>query len=1658
MWHTTTGWYSETNSGAPYPYVRPPNAPTRITTAMPPPSGPPPSLMGLNLPPPKTCFICKAPGHLATSCPQRMTRSEHTTSTPQLTTARSATGMATATGSHPSGPSTAGSDTSSRPAKRKIGEKVAPSQFDIPSGPLPTLPPLSTAPVVPATGAPSQATTAPQPVAPPALAPTSVTTQMPSTATAVEQMWDTVIDQPPLVIVSTPATHAPTPILAHPLSTSAPDTYTTPSLTHTPASTPLPLTTSATTFTPTTTLLCTKHNCPGGLYVNSNLTQLFQQASQIYITTPAPSIVAFGLPSCLGPALDALGDSHSFLIPADILYTHLHALRDMYEKQVDDLRATAADLRERLNAPTEAPQADNVMDNATAYDPSTDSNQHTATDLNLAPMDVQMMHVPDSQRITPFSQPLPDTALITSPSPMPPEYMTAPTTPPPLAAAQATHPMTSTQPSPTPSLQPYIDTSLAQMASPQILAPAPIATQMPVAPVAQYPVAALDSLPPWAQTLITNGMTGLTGADLIRWAQQTLAAASQFAAIPARPAIIPAPDAQPADWLHASPYTHAFDSLPAQPVGTNVAPTDPLSINPAQPLITPLLPQSTPALLATPSMPSSHSLSISSDHAHSRPLSNILTNPPSRRASVDATSTRASDTTSMSIPIGVDSSASSSNALLVAGPASLPAVPLGPIAPAVANGHSDSPIYVSASQSPTTSIASIVCTGQSFLVSTTLTPLTQTGPTVISTATSVAPSLNVTVTAPSVAPPVPPHTPAQRPTALLLSTSALTTRTPDQTSTQALPSSPTSTTTSAPDFTPGSIAQRLRQGATRAKAHTQIISSDTEEDTNASKKARSTSDSPSPSSTTASGPATRSGTPPPLLAKKSEKPEPPVSVPPFTYTPKPNLNRQDQFYNQVVECVLHYCPLLAQQLEIHISVSPFPLATCQLGGGDLGGYWCPSMVETLALLLRAPCIPALTWKDIHLMFNTWMDIGPVPPLVALQAFTSKRQAESSYKTNHPFMRVREAFYPDGFHGTKGPLDVIITGPANLKEVVDDLTAMVHRWGGLAANTLGPLAVRGPEFTTDSLEIIRRIHLDLQIPSLTLPQLTDALFHDPCHLLIGTPGTLPRFSNKKSMLEKAVNLHHRPEPNVPPVFDLNLLRLTPIEPSYVLEKFLPLRPRDARDLIAIDLQNDFVPYPLQLLALLPISPARNAQLTCMDKYIRETLIPAKNALPNAVHYPLLSRPARIPNLVQRMKPLISPRDKPIFDRTHEDKHLIVMDLELGVRKVGSENQNVPIIITLMDRHGHVLFHAGVKPPGGIPYMTKPKITGVTKSEVGFFPSFETVYPFLYRFLAPHIHLIGHGLDADLSALGIRVPACKVFDTSTYLGIRALAIENLTRNNLPIPPTLSLDNPNRVGLETLVQSLSGLEFRDPNKPHDPIADCLVTLALFAKVHTEFLDAWQANTPALASRNVGIGFPLDSVRAAFLPADNLLSSPALEFDRNEKPHEEIPAAFQIEKYYHTDYLRQPLEWKRPHINVDAIHRAHQAAIRIASLPLTLAALPKESYDGFAANFARYTDATGESREGPGSMSRPDPDDENDEYPDSSNEAPFSRGSDLPLCGAPTEFDINGDRSGVFLLRRSRGADRLREGDRYTTDGEFGVTLPVPVAEWRTIWRPVF
>ena len=214
---------------------------------------------------------------------------------------------------------------------------------------------------------------------------------------------------------------------------------------------------------------------------------------------------------------------------------------------------------------------------------------------------------------------------------------------------------------------------------------------------------------------------------------------------------------------------------------------------------------------------------------------------------------------------------------------------------------------------------------------------------------------------------------------------------------------------------------------------------------------------------------------------------------------------------------------------------------------------------------------------------------------------------------------------------------------------------------------------------------------------------------------------------------------------------------------------------------------------------------------------------------------------------------------------------------------------------------------------------------------------------------------------ITALGFRVHYSRVLDTSMFLGIRTLALEMCRRTGRVPVKSVSFENPDPVGIVPLVEAVTGIPLRPPRLPHDPVADCLATLALFPAVAPQFVAAWERDRELLAIRKVGFGFPVDSVRAAYLPADVLLDAPPLLVD--------------LQNLSGKRYLRQPHGWGTLWPARECLQRTRNIFDALKTLPFSLSDIDPTTCDGFAPHFARFRNVHGASLEGAGSGSAPDP-----------------------------------------------------------------------------------
>ena len=121
---------------------------------------------------------------------------------------------------------------------------------------------------------------------------------------------------------------------------------------------------------------------------------------------------------------------------------------------------------------------------------------------------------------------------------------------------------------------------------------------------------------------------------------------------------------------------------------------------------------------------------------------------------------------------------------------------------------------------------------------------------------------------------------------------------------------------------------------------------------------------------------------------------------------------------------------------------------------------------------------------------------------------------------------------------------------------------------------------------------------------------------------------------------------------------------------------------------------------------------------------------------------------------------------------------------------------------------------------------------------------------------------------------------------------------------------------------------------------------------------------------------------------------------------------------------YLRQPLELNSLSLDPQSLQNGRNIFSAWQALPCAMADLGRPTWDGFAPHFARLRDVNGESLEGSGSMSVPDP--EAEQLPEDNLVSPPLDG--MADYGVPCSVKLGDDRNGAILLRQSAGADRLR------------------------------
>ena len=130
------------------------------------------------------------------------------------------------------------------------------------------------------------------------------------------------------------------------------------------------------------------------------------------------------------------------------------------------------------------------------------------------------------------------------------------------------------------------------------------------------------------------------------------------------------------------------------------------------------------------------------------------------------------------------------------------------------------------------------------------------------------------------------------------------------------------------------------------------------------------------------------------------------------------------------------------------------------------------------------------------------------------------------------------------------------------------------------------------------------------------------------------------------------------------------------------------------------------------------PLRTVALGCLHEFILAELLPHLEPLPTGGTPPMmrLSPPVRFPYLPTPNRPLPAPEAYTHLHPSHLAENLVLLDIECGTRSTPAAYQNVAVLTTLADYHGHIIFNAGVKPPGVVPALTFPNITGLFRPDI------------------------------------------------------------------------------------------------------------------------------------------------------------------------------------------------------------------------------------------------------------------------------------------------------------------------------------------------------
>ena len=286
-----------------------------------------------------------------------------------------------------------------------------------------------------------------------------------------------------------------------------------------------------------------------------------------------------------------------------------------------------------------------------------------------------------------------------------------------------------------------------------------------------------------------------------------------------------------------------------------------------------------------------------------------------------------------------------------------------------------------------------------------------------------------------------------------------------------------------------------------------------------------------------------------------------------------------------------------------------------------------------------------------------------------------------------------------------------------------------------------------------------------MPGLSWDQFHGGILADPLNLAHRDDAPLPRPTRLAKDFERAIR-HVEGQPNC----DILPARLPPGLTRR--ENLVGLTPQAAHALVAEDMKVDRVPHPALLVLLLVENKDVPLYLDRVFESYEYIVTPHKEKHPGSPVHPRMSWPL-LGKMTETLPaiyvlpgvddPMLGPEDL-----------TIVLDLECGKRRVGpgNENVNVPIAMTAFDLHGHAVLHVGSKPPGGVTDLCT-RYSGVSAENYREFPTFDQAYPYLYQLLDSRVKIVGCGLDNDFRALGIYMPASRIYDIGSFKGLKLLA---------------------------------------------------------------------------------------------------------------------------------------------------------------------------------------------------------------------------------------------------------------------------------------------